>query len=279
MWVCGAQCSFGNTWAWHPPVGVWIGILGLLGVIVPLIRDINNIGRREKAVWTLVMFSLLLLEIKSVYQDRNEHDLQQAEARASEERNFEAIASGIKESIAESDRNFTETMSGLDASVKTSTGGSSFCFIRFVFRGSSAELVLLHQGAYPLADVSVRIFDSDSFRFNTQTQPIHVGTVPVRGSQELTQIVLPDMLEKKYIASFTARNGAWDQLIFLRKDHIGWHFATRVQENIGQVNFSKLARPRRVIYEKPDKGFPGPLPSETVWDSFNGIQTFCLDCD
>jgi len=61
--VCSAICILRDWWLWHPPIGVWIGILGLLGVIVPLIRDLTKIGRREKAAWTFVMFALLLLEI------------------------------------------------------------------------------------------------------------------------------------------------------------------------------------------------------------------------
>jgi hypothetical protein len=69
----------GDIWHWHPPVGVWIGVLGLLGVVVPLFRDISKIGKPEKAVWTFVLFALLLLEIKTVYQDRNEDDAEQAE--------------------------------------------------------------------------------------------------------------------------------------------------------------------------------------------------------
>ena len=99
-----------DIWAWHPPVGVWIGILGLLGVIVPLIRDPQHIGRREKAVWTVVLFALLWLEVKSVYQDRDEHDIQQAATRSLEEENFKAIAMGVQESISQSDRNFSTTM-------------------------------------------------------------------------------------------------------------------------------------------------------------------------
>jgi len=39
-----------NMWHWHPPVGVWIGILGLLGVLVLLFRDLPAIGKSEKVV-------------------------------------------------------------------------------------------------------------------------------------------------------------------------------------------------------------------------------------
>jgi hypothetical protein len=88
--VCKTVCAVHDLWAWHPPVGVYIGILGFLGVLVTLVRDLTTIGKREKAAWIFVMFTLLLFEVKSVYQDRNEHDQQQADARERETKSFES---------------------------------------------------------------------------------------------------------------------------------------------------------------------------------------------
>jgi hypothetical protein len=144
--MCRAICILWDWWSWHPPVGVWIGVLGFLGVLVALTRDPTKIGNRERAAWVFVMFALLLLELKSVYQDRNEHDQQQAEARRREEGNFEAIASGIQGSIAESERNFTATIERSDkviglqhqslhdlaGTVKTLTGDESYAFLGYI---------------------------------------------------------------------------------------------------------------------------------------------------
>jgi hypothetical protein len=119
MWFCGAQCAYWHIWAWHPPVGVWIGILGLLGVLVPLIRDPKDIGKREKALWTIILFLLLGLEFKSVYQDRDEHDAQQAEARDREIKSIATIADGINGSIQQSQEHFDATMRGFDKQSKS----------------------------------------------------------------------------------------------------------------------------------------------------------------
>src|SRR6202044_704655 len=105
--------------AWHPPVGVYIGILGFLGVLVALTRDPTRIGKREKAAWIFVMFALLLLEVRSVYQDRNEHDTQQAEARDREIESFAAIADGINDAIHQSQQNFDATMSQFNNQTKS----------------------------------------------------------------------------------------------------------------------------------------------------------------
>jgi hypothetical protein len=100
----------GAAWPWLPPVGISIALLGLLGVIVPLIRDLQKIRRREKSIWTLVFFVLLLAEIKAVYQDRNEHDREQREVRERSEQNFQNIAQGIRDSIKQSDDHFKTTL-------------------------------------------------------------------------------------------------------------------------------------------------------------------------
>jgi hypothetical protein len=44
-----------QIWTWHPPVGVFIALLGLVSVVVPLLRDLAKIGRIEKALWTSVI--------------------------------------------------------------------------------------------------------------------------------------------------------------------------------------------------------------------------------
>ena len=147
MWLCGAQCVNWEIWAWHPPVGVWIGILGFLGVAVALTRDPTKISRGEKAAWIGVMFILLGLEMKSVYQDRTEHDLQQAEARERETKSFESIGKGIEGAIQQSQKDFEATMRKSDAimgrvsdSIKSQTGGDSFAYITFTEEpGTSAS--------------------------------------------------------------------------------------------------------------------------------------------
>lgn len=68
--------------SWYPPVGVFIARPGVLGVVVPLVRDLARMGKWEKAFWTVVMFALMGLEIRSIYLDRNAHDIEQAKARA-----------------------------------------------------------------------------------------------------------------------------------------------------------------------------------------------------
>lgn len=74
-------------WQWHPPAGVFIALLAVLGVIVPWFRG-SEIGKRERAFWTFLMFLFVGLEIRTLYLDRAEHDKEQALARCKSLRVF-----------------------------------------------------------------------------------------------------------------------------------------------------------------------------------------------
>ena len=71
----------------HVPVGVYIAILALVGVLVPLLRE--KVGKREKAFWTLFLTVLLILELRSIYRDRDEHDRAQTQIRNTEQQRFD----------------------------------------------------------------------------------------------------------------------------------------------------------------------------------------------
>jgi len=99
-----------HWWNWHPPVGTFIAFLAVLGVLVPLFRDWGEIGKREKAVWTIIMFVLLGLELRTLYLDREEHDREQAYARCEQLREFNQIATTLGNAIATSQWQFKATM-------------------------------------------------------------------------------------------------------------------------------------------------------------------------
>ncbi len=109
-------------WQWHPPVGAFIAVLAVLGVLVPLYREWGKIGPREKAVWTAMMFMLLLLELRTLYLDRDEHDREQAFARCEELRSFTQIATTLGSAISSNQEHFNATMSKLEDTLNTETG-------------------------------------------------------------------------------------------------------------------------------------------------------------
>jgi hypothetical protein len=152
------------------------------------------------------------------------------------------------------------------------TGGDSFCYLKILPSGATdaADLVVLHEGKYPISDVSLRFVDSDQLAGPTpqgisamdrilkaQTN-IPVGTLPVKGFRLVGRIQIPaGIIEKGYVASFTARNGSWDESIRLRRTPAGdWRMALKVNENPGQVKFAELNKPTKLLFSKVDPDFP-----------------------
>ena len=234
-------------WLWHPPVGVWIGVLGLLGVIVPLLRDINRAGSREKALWTFLMFSLLLLEIKSVYQDRNEHDSEQAEARTREEDSFKEIAAGIQSSILDSDRNFAATMGKTKQVLENITGGNSFAIVTpQVWSGLvPIPLSIRNEGKQTLTGVTVTIRSARTFDLSNpqsiyEPEIINVGTLhpkelrllkekltPVGGGLKAEDGLPVDRFELDIAAqNFTAQ----ESLVFKKGTRLPWVFRYEITQ-------------------------------------------------
>ena len=110
----------------HPPVGVFIALLALLGVLVPLIRE--RIGKREKALWTIVMFVLVGLELRSISLDH----IEQLEARKKEDDRFRQIADGVKKTVTTGQKQFEATMTRMEhlsslqkSNIDAVTGGTA----------------------------------------------------------------------------------------------------------------------------------------------------------
>src|SRR5579862_7375207 len=67
---------------WLPVPGVAIGFLGVTAAIMAVRAD--HFSAVEKGVWILVSFALFVVEIRSIYTDRNDYATQQAEIRSKE---------------------------------------------------------------------------------------------------------------------------------------------------------------------------------------------------
>lgn len=102
--------------AWHPPVGVFIAILAVLGVLVPWFRGAET-TRREKAFWTAVMFALLGLELRSIVLFDQD---QRREEDAANER-FSGIVEGLKDAMKQSQEQFQATMDEIRPTLEAST--------------------------------------------------------------------------------------------------------------------------------------------------------------
>jgi hypothetical protein len=246
MGECRTICFLHDLWAWHPPVGVWIGILGLVGVVVTLVRDPKEMSKREKAAWIFILFALLLLEIKSVYQDRSEHDEAERQSRERSEQNFREIAGGIQSAIdglnttiKEGREHFDKTMAGLANTVNTQTGGESYASLLFV--PQQGFLFFDHRGQHPLYGVDARIANLDETN-NLTGATVSVGDL-IRGHGNMVTVpanlaYLTDHVNANIF--FTARNGNWTELLRVRQTTNGWVRAIRIEGRFTSLKKAKL---------------------------------------
>lgn len=220
---------------WYPPVGVFIGILGLLGVVVPLVRDLAEMRKREKAFWTLVMFVLMGLEIRSIYLDRDTHETEQKNARAEQLQHFKDIADGIKHEINTSQAEFDATMkrsdsilTGVGENIKIANGGDSYAYIQMSPVNGGFDLYVIQDGNYHLLDTRGRATDLDKFEaaeadaaqnrkmLDQSKYEIVLNSMPIlyRGRAVMVG-TLPEPADsdyKRFNISLFARNGLFEEL-------------------------------------------------------------------
>ena len=101
---------------WHFSIGMFIGVLGFLGVVVPLLRE--KVGPREKAFWTAVLVILLCLEVRSIHLDQIQHDRDQHFAECESQQRFE-------QTIRESQQHFDETIVGVEKVFESTKSAAS----------------------------------------------------------------------------------------------------------------------------------------------------------
>jgi hypothetical protein len=81
----------GLLWSWHLPPPGWSAVA--LGVGAAIMSLQEGIGRREKVVWVVLLAVLLMVEMRSISKDRDEHNAE-----------FGRIAGGITTLIDKSDQ-------------------------------------------------------------------------------------------------------------------------------------------------------------------------------
>jgi hypothetical protein len=234
---------------WHPPVGIYIGILAFLGVCVPLIRG-DRISPHEKTAWTAVMLILVLLEITSIIKEQHEHDNQQAEDRETQLEGFKKIGQGITDAINRSDRNFSAVMGRTDAAIgrtdevlRNVTGGTSCPYFVPYLSVSSIDGTVQVNGKYTLRELIMTVddfteaidrykhFDDPGYRFNSYLTQFSWPSLPPRRAMKIPFPIPFSGTGKRhiYMVQFSALNGIWEEELMLKKDKFAiWRAAYRV---------------------------------------------------
>jgi hypothetical protein len=264
---------FAGLWVyWHlcvPSPGKAVAMLAVVAAVMS-IRDLSGFA---KVCWVVLLFGFLLIEVKSIDNDRAEHDRRQAELIKEEREHFGEIGRGIETAIQKSDEHFTATMKKSDALVSASTravemsskslgeitGGKSFAVVIPVLatpihNGMEFPLSVSVQGRYPLSDVWIQRVDIDPSVITRQQAEAffenrdawgprsHIGVLPLRTGPILSLTISPKA-DKENVFLFTvdARNGATSEKLKVRKNpNTGiWEYSLDVTDGEGKLLLSQ----------------------------------------
>lgn len=203
-----------EVWDWHPPVGVWIGFLALFGVLVPYFRD--KVGGCEKALWTFIFFGLLLLEMKSVYQDRNENQAQ-----------FEATVTRLQNIMSEA----TGGDSYINFGVSDPMGPTEI-EVPGIAKGYVAATASPHLfGEFPLHDVVVSTFCSPGVGWIGPLTGVDYGTVlpnEIGRPRQGIYLQFPPTAQNGATCHLfiSTSNGSYDQQVHFLMQNDKWTWAS-----------------------------------------------------
>jgi hypothetical protein len=152
------------------------------------------------------------------------------------------------------------------------TGGDSYCYLNALGAGDVQDLVLVHQGDYPLYDLQIRIVDLEKFDAIAKANPrvtleelskadlVHyLGTLNPNQAVRIGNLTLPpDKDEKGYNVFILARNGELAELLRFRRINGAWLRALRVQR-------SESSQPQ-ILIERVENGFPRNETGEVSWE-------------
>ena len=151
------------------------------------------------------------------------------------------------------------------------TGGASFAYIVPTFfdpTHTSPMLTLVHQGEYPLYDLTVRILDmatfdnlmrqnnSSSDKLREEVQLSISNIAPNQKSMLKTVQLGTDPL--KWNLFFSARNGFFTELLRIRRVGNEWKTALKVIRTRSPSN-------DQVLFEKIDSGYPRSKDGQVEW--------------
>ena len=222
--ACGTVVA-GCLEHWVPAPGVAVAAMGVLAALMAARTKASG---AEKAIWMLLISSLLVIEVLAIRKDRQVHDAELANLLSEEDENL-----------------------------KTATGGDSFCYLEaFSFAPTGVTMAAVCSGKYPIYGLAARVFDPLIFRqshdITKATVWMQIGEMPASILKVIPQVVPFSGTEKQdFNVFFSARNGLWQQLIRYMKIDGRWTGATIVSTGV-----TRKCPKGCVVYRRVGENFP-----------------------
>lgn len=252
-------------WRHLPATGYAIGVLAVIAAVMSVHGEMRP---WQKVIWMLLVGAFLFLEFRAINKDRADFAKAEADRVAKEHQQFQTIAVGVKETIANSDRQFAATMSRFNETLNTLTGDGSYCYFTFNFGGTPA---LVHRGKYTLYDLHANFLDAkQGFIYGTEWllgSPMTIGDFADGSARHISGLHKPSNLNStdqlNLTIFFGARNGFW------REDYRGRYVGAQWVEAIRVFKQSSSTAPfwpkYVLIFEKIDKRFPRDKNGRVAW--------------
>lgn len=227
-------CWFCMHW-WPIVPGVSIGFLALAASIMAVRAD--SFTPTEKAVWVVISLALCSVELRTIYEDRDQHEREQAAARAEQLEEFKKISAGINTTISVNKKHFDATMNKAQENINYLTGGNSYLYFKVLDPGNPMEigprkgLMLANAlptfvGNHPLHNVYVATFCTTTawlpnIDYGTMF-PHEIG----RPRQMLELLFRPEGDRQWCNISISTSNGSYSQQVFFLKQGPKWGWAS-----------------------------------------------------
>ena len=144
------------------------------------------------------------------------------------------------------------------------SGGDSFCYLAISTIHpvtNTGQLYVIHSGEHNLYGVRARIVDVEKLHqlfygkipLDQAEMNISIGDLIPSFAQRLSPFTLDNGNTRSFNVLFTARNGSFKQLLWFKKIHGEWLYATKVE------------RGSKVLFEQVPKEFPRTAMGNVEW--------------
>lgn len=211
-------------------------------------------GRTEKAIWTLTLLVLLVLELRSITLDQQEHDEIQAKVQCEELNHFDEIAQGVTNATSHVDtvlKTTQDVASLAKENLESITGGKSFAYVVPVTvlspilpENYNMSWNIMNDGPDILTGVSVSVVrvtkeasnESGSGESTEAGSSTSIGSLAPRSRMTVPNASVSTRLLRSrqnmahYFAVMTAQNGSTREDIYFRlaASGKGWAYRIRV---------------------------------------------------
>lgn len=278
----------------HPPVGVYIAVMGGLAAILTFRTEPSRV---ERAAYIVLITLLMVAEIQNLYVEAGR---QTAEAKKVSD-TLDATNRGLGETLAElsgvADR-LKGLSSGITEAIKTETGADSLCYLDFEpALNDVAVLTAMRIGKYPLRGVTANILDrakiqaaTDAYlksrkpedvkvrelgdiaeRLNNYVQKVGDFATPTRyiGGYQMTEND-----HQSFDIIFRSFNAEWIERYEMRRVDGKWIRAIMIEPDAKPPCFKIDPNWPRVNGELDLHNWPRPVKGKPAWDRENSSYCF-----